>query len=39
MKRKRTRRTKDRKIFSHTADRTKAINVITPTVMRGGFRL
>lgn len=39
MKRRRTRRAKDRKIFSHTADRTRAINVISPTVMRGGFRL
>lgn len=39
MKRKRTRIYKDRKVFTHTADRTKAVNVITPTVMRGGFRL
>ena len=39
MKRTRTRRQKDRKVFTHTADRTKAINVTTPTVMRGGYRL
>lgn len=29
---------KDRKVFTHTADKTKAVNV-RPMTMRGGFRL
>lgn len=37
-KRKPTKEKKDRKIFSRTAKKTKAIN-ITPKIMRGGTRL
>lgn len=37
-KRKPVTRSKDKKVFSHTADKTKRIN-IAPTVMRGGTRL
>jgi hypothetical protein len=29
---------KDKKVFKHTADKTKKINV-KPTIMRGGIRL
>lgn len=29
---------KDKKVFKHTADKTKRINV-KPTIMRGGIRL
>lgn len=29
---------KDKKVFKHTADKTKKIN-ISPSVMRGGIRL
>lgn len=36
--RKKVRVNKDRKIFSQTADKTKAVNV-RPIVTRGGFRL
>lgn len=36
--RKRMKKSKDRKIFSHTANKTKKIN-IAPKVMRGGIRL
>lgn len=36
--RKRLYRRKDRGVFSHTADRTKRVNV-RPVVTRGGFRL
>lgn len=32
------RKRKDRKVFSHTANRTKRINV-NPKVYRGGIRL
>lgn len=32
------RRRKDRKVFSHTANKTKRINV-NPKVYRGGIRL
>lgn len=32
------RRIKDRKVFSHTANKTKRINV-NPKVYRGGIRL
>lgn len=32
------KRSKDRKIFAHTADKTKKIN-IKPNVPRGGIRL
>lgn len=39
MKRKRVYRFKDKKVFRNTADRTKAINMYSPVVMRGGFRL
>ena len=38
MKRKRMRRSKDRKIFSRTAAKTKDINV-RPGEWRGGIRL
>lgn len=38
MKRKMVRRNKDRKIFRHTAEKTKKINV-SPNVSRGGIRL
>lgn len=38
MRRSKTKRVKDSRIFSRTADRTKAVNV-TPILMRGGFRL
>lgn len=38
MKRKRMKPSKDRKIFTHAADKTKKIN-IAPVVARGGFRL
>lgn len=38
MKRTKVRRSKDRKIFSRTAKRTKSINV-APNVARGGVRL
>lgn len=37
-KRKPVRVNKDRKVFSNTADKTKAVNV-RPMTMRGGFRL
>lgn len=36
--RKRTRRTTDAKIFRHTAQTEKKIN-INPTIYRGGIRL
>lgn len=36
--RKRMKKRKDRKIFNHTANKTKKIN-IAPKVMRGGIRL
>lgn len=36
--RKKMKKSKDRKIFSHTANKTKKIN-IAPKVMRGGIRL
>ena len=38
MKRKKTRRKLDKKIFRRTAAKTKTIN-INPTGMRGGIRL
>lgn len=38
MRRYRTNRRKDRKIFKRTASRVKAINV-SPKSMRGGIRL
>lgn len=38
MKRSKVRKSKDKKIYSNTADKTKRIN-IAPTVMRGGTRL
>lgn len=38
MKRRPTRRRKDRKIFRRTAVRSKKIN-LAPRVMRGGIRL
>lgn len=38
MKRVRTIRAKDKRIFRETADRTKAVNV-APKLMRGGYRL
>lgn len=38
MRRSKVRRSKDRKVFSRTAKRTKAINV-APNVARGGVRL
>lgn len=37
-KRRAVRAYKDRRVFSHTADKTKAVNV-RPMIMRGGFRL
>ena len=39
MKRKMLSRSKDKRVFRNTADRTKVINMTKPTVMRGGFRL
>lgn len=36
--RKRMKRSKDKKVFAHTANKTKKIN-IAPKVMRGGIRL
>lgn len=36
--RKTVRVNKDRKVFSNTADKTKAVNV-RPITTRGGFRL
>lgn len=38
MKRKRVNRTRDRRVFAKTADKTKKINIV-PYVMRGGIRL
>lgn len=38
MKRSRVRRSKDKKIYKHSADKTKKIN-IAPVVARGGIRL
>lgn len=38
MKRSKVKPKKDRKIFKHSADKTKRIN-ISPTVARGGIRL
>lgn len=38
MKRHRVRKNKDRKIFRHTAEKTRKINVL-PVVSRGGIRL
>lgn len=37
-KRKTVRAYKDRRVFTNTADKTKAVNV-RPMIMRGGFRL
>lgn len=36
--RKKMKRRKDQKVFKHTANKTKKIN-IAPKVMRGGIRL
>lgn len=38
MRRSKVKRTKDRKIFRQTSDKTQSINV-KPVVMRGGTRL
>lgn len=38
MKRSKVKKSKDKKIFKHSADKTKKIN-INPTVARGGIRL
>lgn len=38
MKRSKMTRKKDKKVFKHSADKTKKIN-INPTVARGGIRL
>lgn len=38
MSRKPMKKRKDRKVFAHTVNKTKKIN-ITPKVMRGGIRL
>lgn len=38
MKRSKMKPKKDKKIFKHSADKTKKIN-INPTVARGGIRL
>lgn len=38
MKRSKMTRKKDKKVFKHSADQTKKIN-INPTVARGGIRL
>lgn len=38
MRRMKAKRRLDGRIFSRTADRTKAVNV-TPILTRGGFRL
>lgn len=38
MKRAKVKKSKDRKIFKHAADKTKKIN-ISPVVSRGGIRL
>lgn len=37
-KRRSVRAYKDKRVFSNTADKTKAVNV-RPMIMRGGFRL
>lgn len=37
MKRKAMRKQKDRKIYNHTANKTKKIN-LSPRIMRGGIR-
>lgn len=39
MKRRKLGKRKDKRIFRNTADKTKAVNINLPTVMRGGFRL
>lgn len=39
MRRCKTYKKKDKRIFRNTADKTKAVNLLTPTFMRGGFRL
>lgn len=36
--RKRMKKRKDRRVFAHTANKTRKIN-IAPKVMRGGIRL
>lgn len=38
MKRSKMRVSKDKKVFKHSADKTKKVN-IAPVVARGGFRL
>lgn len=38
MRRKRMRKRRDKKVFSHTAGKTKRINV-SPSEWRGGIRL
>lgn len=38
MKRAKMRKRKDRKVFKHTAVKSKKIN-ISPTIYRGGIRL
>ena len=38
MKRTKMTKNKDKKVFKHSADKTKKIN-INPTVARGGIRL
>lgn len=38
MKRSKTRRFKDKRIFRSTANKTQTINVV-PKIMRGGIRL
>lgn len=39
MRRKKTRKSLDRRIFRNTAKQTKEINVNKPSLMRGGYRL
>lgn len=39
MKRSRTRRGRDKKVFNQTAGKTKSVNLAAPMVYRGGFRL
>ncbi len=37
--RKKLRKSKDKRIFKSTANKTKSINISSPYVMRGGTRL
>ena len=37
--RKRLYKSKDKRIFKSTANKTKSLNIVSPYIMRGGTRL